>query len=142
MRTRHRASDGTYGVPRITAELRETGEVVNHKRVARIMQTIGPAGLRLRRRHRTTVPDPAAAKAPDLIGCDLSTGPNQLWAADMSYVRTWTHLDAPGRTLDAPGDGTVAAPDQAGFRPHSSQRPQGAIPIHSVYRRLALTAQG
>ncbi|WP_280922162.1 IS3 family transposase [Streptomyces halstedii] len=100
MRTRHRASDGTYGVPRITAELRETGEVVNHKRVARIMQTIGPAGLRLRRRHRTTVPDPAAAKAPDLIGCDLSTGPNQLWAADMSYVRTWTHLDAPWTHLE------------------------------------------
>jgi hypothetical protein len=52
IRTVHRASDGTYGVPRITAGLRENGEVVNHKRVARIMQTIGLAGLRLRRRHQ------------------------------------------------------------------------------------------
>ncbi|NSL43642.1 IS3 family transposase, partial [Streptomyces sp. 8P21H-1] len=68
IRTVHRASEGTYGVPRITAELRENGEVVNHKRIARVMKTIGLAGLRLRRRHRTTVPDPAAAKIPDLIG--------------------------------------------------------------------------
>ncbi|NSL43622.1 transposase, partial [Streptomyces sp. 8P21H-1] len=58
----------TYGVPRITAELRENGEVVNHKRIARVMKTIGLAGLRLRRRHRTTASDPAAAKIPDLIG--------------------------------------------------------------------------
>ncbi|MFE7015748.1 IS3 family transposase [Streptomyces sp. NPDC057651] len=36
IRTVHRESDGTYGVPRITAELRETGERVNHKRVARV----------------------------------------------------------------------------------------------------------
>ncbi|MET8014836.1 IS3 family transposase [Streptomyces sp. NPDC005271] len=42
----HRESDGTYGVPRITAELRETGERVNHKRVARVMRSIGLAGVR------------------------------------------------------------------------------------------------
>ncbi|MFI1839100.1 IS3 family transposase [Streptomyces olivaceoviridis] len=36
-----RASDGTCGVPRITAELREDGEVVNGKRVARVMQASG-----------------------------------------------------------------------------------------------------
>ncbi|MCA1224232.1 IS3 family transposase [Streptomyces sp. 8L] len=60
----HQESDGTYGVPRITAELRETGgEAVNHKRVARIMRASGVEGVRLRRRHRTTVPDPAVAKA-------------------------------------------------------------------------------
>ncbi|MFD3658437.1 IS3 family transposase [Streptomyces sp. NPDC058620] len=62
----HQESDGTYGAPRITAELHdEGGPVVNHKRVARIMRTIGLEGVRLRRRHRTTVADPAAAKAPD-----------------------------------------------------------------------------
>ncbi|WP_167391690.1 IS3 family transposase [Streptomyces humi] len=59
----HRESDGTYGVPRITAELREDGDRVNHKRVARVMRSINLAGVRLRRRHRTTVPDPSAAKA-------------------------------------------------------------------------------
>ncbi|MFJ3176410.1 IS3 family transposase [Streptomyces roseus] len=50
----HRDSDGTYGVPRITAELCGNGQQVNHKRVARLMRSIGLAGLRLRKRHRTT----------------------------------------------------------------------------------------
>lgn len=40
---------------------------MNHKRVARVMRTIGLAGLRLRKKHRTTIPDPAAVKAADLI---------------------------------------------------------------------------
>ncbi|PCG83082.1 hypothetical protein CIB93_26460 [Streptomyces sp. WZ.A104] len=77
IRAVHLESDGTYGVPRITAELREEGERVNHKRIARVMRNINLAGVRLRRRHRTTVPDRAAAKAPDLIGRDFTaTEPN------------------------------------------------------------------
>jgi hypothetical protein len=85
--TVHRASDGTYGVPRITAELRENGEVVNHKRVARVMKTIGLAGLRLRRRHRTTIPDPAAAKVPDLIGRDFTADQaNTKYVGDITYL--------------------------------------------------------
>ncbi|WP_414720095.1 IS3 family transposase [Umezawaea sp.] len=51
--------DCTYSVLRITAELRDAGHVVNHKRVARVMRGIGLAGLRLRSRHRTTTADPA-----------------------------------------------------------------------------------
>ncbi|MGW1675580.1 IS3 family transposase [Streptomyces sp. NPDC002324] len=70
IRAVHRESDGTYGVPRITAELRDNGERVNHKRIAWVMRSIGLAGVRLRRRHRTTVADPAAAKVPDLVGRD------------------------------------------------------------------------
>ncbi|MER5743628.1 transposase [Streptomyces sp. NPDC002225] len=58
-------SDGTYGAPRTTAELREDGGlVVNHKRVARNMRTVGLEGVRLRHRHRTTIADPAAARVP------------------------------------------------------------------------------
>ncbi|WP_200262015.1 IS3 family transposase [Streptomyces sp. HSG2] len=87
IQTVHRESEGTYGVPRITAELREDGERVNHKRVARLMRTAGIAGTRLRRRHRTTVPDPAAAKAPDLIGRDFTaTEPNTRYAGDITYL--------------------------------------------------------
>jgi transposase-like protein len=52
IRAVHRESNGTYGVPRITAELREKGERVNHRRGARVMRSISPAG-----------PE-AAAKAP------------------------------------------------------------------------------
>jgi transposase InsO family protein len=88
IRAVHLDSDGTYRAPRITAELRETsGEVVSHKRVARIMRASGIEGVRLRRRHRTTVPDPAVAKAPDLIGRDFTAGePNAKYVGDITYL--------------------------------------------------------
>ncbi|QEU74132.1 IS3 family transposase [Streptomyces nitrosporeus] len=87
IRAVHRESDGTYGVPRITAELREDGERVNHKRVARVMRSIDLAGVRLRRRHRTTVADPAAAKAPDLIGRDFTAREtNTKYVGDITYL--------------------------------------------------------
>lgn len=52
--------------------MREEGERINHKHLARLMRTIGLTGLQLRRRHCTPVTDPAAAKATDLIGRDLT----------------------------------------------------------------------
>ncbi|MFI8829257.1 IS3 family transposase [Streptomyces sp. NPDC053431] len=87
IRAVHQESDGTYGVPRITAELREAGEPVNHKRVARVMRSIGLAGVRLRRRHRTTIGDPAAAKAPDLLGGDFTAAEaNTKYVGDITYL--------------------------------------------------------
>lgn len=88
IRKAHQESDGTYGAPRITAELRgEDGPVVNHKRVARIMRTIGLEGVRLRRRHRTTLADHAAPKAPDLIGRDFTaTEVNTKYVGDITYL--------------------------------------------------------
>lgn len=88
IRAVHQESDNTYGAPRITAELQETiGEAVNHKRVARIMRESGIEGVRLRRRHRTTVPDPAAVEAPDLIRRDFTAGrPNTKYVGDITYL--------------------------------------------------------
>ncbi|MEU1623075.1 IS3 family transposase [Streptomyces sp. NPDC005722] len=87
IRVVHRESGGTYGVPRITAELREKGERINHKRIARVMRSIDLAGVRLRRRHRTTIADPAAAKAPDMIGRDFSaTAVNTKYVGDITYL--------------------------------------------------------
>jgi transposase InsO family protein len=87
IRAVHTTHDGTYGAPRITAELHGHGLAVNHKRVARVMRRFGVQGLRLRRRTRTTIPDPAAAKAPDLIGRDF-TAPemNQRYVGDITYL--------------------------------------------------------
>nr|WP_107084867.1 IS3 family transposase [Streptomyces virginiae] len=83
----HLESDGTYGVPRITAELRDQGEHVNHKRVPRMMRSIGLAGVRLRRRHRTTTPEPAAARAPDLLGRDFTAAEvNTTYVGDITYL--------------------------------------------------------
>ncbi|WTJ26952.1 IS3 family transposase [Streptomyces luteogriseus] len=89
IRAVHRESDGTYGVPRITAEFRDDGERINHKRIARVMRSIGLAGVRLRRRHRTTIADPSAVKAPELIGRDFAASePNSTSAT--SPISPWT----------------------------------------------------
>ncbi|WP_346342669.1 IS3 family transposase [Streptomyces sp. SID685] len=86
IRAVHREPDGTYGVPRITAELRDDGEWLHHKRIARVMRSIGLSGVRLRRRHRTTVAAPAAAEAPDLIGRDFTASePNTKYVGDITY---------------------------------------------------------
>lgn len=87
IRVVHAAHDGTYGAPRVTAELHEGGERVNRKKVARVMRRYRIQGLRLRRRVTTTVADPAAAKAPDLIGRDFTAAAvNQRYVGDITYL--------------------------------------------------------
>lgn len=82
--------DPAYGAPRITADLNDgvsTSERVNHKRIARVMRQHGLAGIRLRRRVKTTVPDQAGKKFPDLIGRDFSTGePGRRYVGDITYL--------------------------------------------------------
>jgi len=87
----HERSRCTYGAPRVLAELQATGTHVGRKRVARLMRTAGLAGRRPRRFRRTTIPAAApAAQPPDLVRRQFtSPGPNQLWVADITYVRTW-----------------------------------------------------
>jgi transposase InsO family protein len=87
IRAVHATHDTTYGAPRITAELQDDGLAVNHKRVARVMRRFRVQGLRLRRRVQTTIADPSAVKAPDLIGRDF-TAPaiNQRYVGDITYL--------------------------------------------------------
>ncbi|WP_439678168.1 IS3 family transposase [Embleya sp. MST-111070] len=87
IRVVHAASHETYGVPRITAELRADGHGVNHKRTARLMRGAGIVGRHLRRRVRTTVRDRAAVPAPDLVERDFTAS-----ARDVKWVGDITHL--------------------------------------------------
>jgi transposase InsO family protein len=83
----HGESGGAYGSPRVTAELREKGRRVNEKRVARIMRTFSITGIRLRRRVRTTVPDPATSPVPDLFQRDFTaTEPGRKYMGDITYL--------------------------------------------------------
>lgn len=83
----HGESGGAYGSPRVTAELREMGHRVNEKRVARIMRTFSITGIRLRRRVRTTVPDPASGQVADLFGRDFTaTEPGRKLMGDITYL--------------------------------------------------------
>lgn len=82
--------DPAYGAPRVTAELNdgvEAGERVNHKRVARVMREHELAGLRLRRRVRTTIPAPADQDVPDLFERDFTAdAPNRTYVGDITYL--------------------------------------------------------
>ena len=85
----HLRSRGTYGVPRIYAELREEGVPVGRHRVERLMRATGLQGVARRTYRRTTVRQPGAQAAPDLVQRDFAaSGPNQLWVADITYIST------------------------------------------------------
>jgi helix-turn-helix protein len=63
-------ADRAYGAPRITAELNDGAPLeqrINHKRVARAMAADDIAGIRLRRRVPTTIPEPSDQVVPDLL---------------------------------------------------------------------------
>jgi putative transposase len=91
IREAYRDSRETYGKPRLYAELREAGLLINHKRVSRLMREHGIVGVTRRRKWRTTKRDQEARPAPDLIERNFKAeGPDQLWVADITYVPTWS----------------------------------------------------
>ncbi|GAA5068776.1 transposase InsO family protein [Thermocatellispora tengchongensis] len=80
----HGEFDGTYGSPRLTAELRAVRRRVNRKRVKRVF---GIAGVRLRRKVRTTVSEPSHQKVPDLLQRDFTPpAPGRRYVGDITYL--------------------------------------------------------
>ena len=97
----HAASKGTYGAPRIHAELKANGIHVGKKRIARLMRQAGLAGVSRRKFVTTTVRD-GGRQAPDLVERDFSAeGPNMLWVADITYIPTWAGFLYLAVALDA-----------------------------------------
>lgn len=82
----HAESRGTYGSPRVHAELTlGLGMTVNVKRVARLMRQAGIQGLYRRRGRGCTVRDPAAEPASDLVNRNFTVdAPNRLWITDIT----------------------------------------------------------
>jgi putative transposase len=91
----HQTSRGTYGAPRIQAELRAEGRAVSRTRVARLMRQAQLVGCRPRGFVRTTLADPRAC-TPDLVCRDFrAQAPDRLWLTDITYVPTgegWLYL--------------------------------------------------
>ena len=86
----HQRSQGTYGAPRIHAELAETGVRVGCKRVARLLRTAGLRGVSRRKAPRTTQRKPGARPAPDLVQRNFTvSAADHLWVADITSVATW-----------------------------------------------------
>ncbi len=85
----HERSRGTYGAPRIHAELKADGVNVGRKRVARLMRQAGLEGVSRRRGRKTTTRDEKAEPAPDLVEREFTAdAPDQLWVADITYIPT------------------------------------------------------
>ncbi len=158
----HAASDGTYGVPRVHAELAAQGVHTSRRRVARLMAEQGLEGVsRRKRRHSTTTPSTRPA-APDLVlrRFSAASGPNQVWFADITYVPTWEGwlyvalvVDAWSRRIvgwamregleaalvvDALGMATLARRPAAGAIHHSDRGSQSGFKGSSQHRLVAL----
>jgi putative transposase len=95
----HTASRGTYGRPRIHAELAATGTNVGEKRVGCIMRNVGIAGMQPRRFRKTTDSTHALPIAENKLarGFDVAEigGKNRIWAGDITYLQTregWLYL--------------------------------------------------
>jgi putative transposase len=91
IRTTHARNYSAYGYRRTWKALRRAGEQVPRCQVQRLMAAAGIQGAKRRaRRTRTTQPDPQALRRPDLVERDFTAqAPNQLWVADLSYLRSW-----------------------------------------------------
>jgi len=94
----HSTSRQTYGSPRIHAALCAQGTRVSRKRVVRLMQRAGLHGCVARRKLRTTVRDPQATPAPDLVQRRFDVGElDRVWVTDITYLPTgegWLYLAA------------------------------------------------
>lgn len=83
------AHRGTYGSPRITADLRDLGWRVSENTVAQLMRELGLAARRKKRRKQTTRQGRGRWRAPDLIGRDFATdGLNRKWYGDGTEIPT------------------------------------------------------
>ncbi len=90
IRTIHAGSHGTYGAPRVHAELRADGLSVGRKRIARLMRAAGIPGVS----RRTSAPIPTRQAtdhhpASDLVRRNfMAERPNELWVADITFLPT------------------------------------------------------
>ncbi len=107
-----RQSRGTYGSPRVWAELQLGLDVrVGRKRVERLMRQAGIEGVYRRRRRGCTRRDPQAIPSDDLVNRRFTvTGPDRLWVSDITEHPTTegkVYLAVVARRLVAAGSGLV-----------------------------------
>jgi putative transposase len=86
----HRENFGVYGVRKVWREINRLGEDVARCTVERLMRELGLSGAVRGKKVRTTVPDPSAERAPDLVKRNfVASAPNRCWVADFRYVQAY-----------------------------------------------------
>jgi putative transposase len=87
----HTENYAVYGARKVWLQLNREGIPVARCTVERLMRADGLEGARRGTVKRTTIADPAAERARDLVSRDFNpTAPDMLWVADMTYVSTWS----------------------------------------------------
>ena len=102
IRSIHEHSRGTYGTPRVHAELVAEGVPISRKRIARLMREGGLEGISRRKACRTTRRSQEGRAARDLVEREFTAaGPDRLWVADITYIPTWAGFLFLAVVLDA-----------------------------------------
>jgi putative transposase len=87
----HAANYGVYGARKVWLALNREGIPVARCTVERLMRAAGLSGAVRGKVRRTTIPDPAAERARDMVNRDFTPpAPDRLWVADITYVSTWS----------------------------------------------------
>ena len=109
-------SDGTYGSPRVTRELRRQGRCVNHKRIERLMRIHNIVGYTPKKHRTTTIPD-ARHRIPDRVRRGFTSDALDVtWCGDISYINTWEGFLV---SLLCRGSGVAAHPGPIDGQPHA-----------------------
>jgi putative transposase len=87
----HRDNFAVYGPRKVWLALNREGIAVARCTVERLMRAAGLAGARRGKVKKTTIADPDAQRAADLVARQFApTAPDRLWVADITYVSTWS----------------------------------------------------
>ena len=93
-----------YGARKMWLLLRQAGHEVARCTVERLMKVLGLLGAQRGKAKRTTIADPAAARAKDLVNRDFAPlAPNRLWVADFTYVSTLAGCTSRSSSTPMPG---------------------------------------
>src|SRR5699024_10177238 len=96
IRDLHKNSQGVFGVPRITEELKRSGLPAGKNRVARLMVAMGLQGIPRPRRSRVRATGSRPPRVTNHLNRDFTADiPNQKWATDITQIRTtagWLYL--------------------------------------------------
>jgi putative transposase len=103
IRELHDSNYEAYGYRKMWLALKRQGVDVGRDRVKRLMRADGIQGAKRRGKPwRTTTPDPAASRPPDLVDRDFTAQrPDELWVADFTYLRCWEGVVFFSFVLDA-----------------------------------------
>jgi HTH-like domain len=127
----HTDNLGVYGARKVWNELKREGTSVARCTVERLMRAAALRGIPREKTRKTTIGDGAETPRPaDKVNRQfVATAPNQLWVADLTYIRTYSGWVYAAFVLDvySPPDRGLAGLHQPAHRPGPRRARDGAV---------------